>query len=127
MPHEGIGCTPLLGAGGAAVGLHAVGVPDKVAFAAGGLWKTVDGGKNWKKLTDAKLKNGLPTVKLGRVGLDYSRKTKGLVFAVIDTEKSGTGPAPSNTSFGAVMDDVKEGGVKLTEVTENSPAMKAGL
>ena len=95
--------------------------------AAGGLWKTVDGGKNWKKLTDAKLKNGLPTVKLGRVGLDYSRKTKGLVFAVIDTEKSGTGPAPSNTYFGAVMDDVKEGGVKLAEVTENSPAMKAGL
>jgi len=92
-----------------------------------GLYKTVDGGKNWKKLTDAKLKNGLPTVKLGRIGLDYSRKTKGLLFAVIDTEKGGTGPAPSNTYFGAVLDDEKGGGVKLTEVTENSPAMKAGL
>ncbi len=92
-----------------------------------GLYKTLDGGKNWKKLTDAKLKNGLPTVKLGRIGLDYSRKTKGLLFAVIDTEKGGTGPAPSNTYFGAVLDDEKGGGVKLTEVTENSPAMKAGL
>ena len=94
--------------------------------AGSGLFKTVDGGKNWKKLTDPKLKNGLPTGKLGRVGLDYSRKTKGLLFAVIDTDKSGTGPAASNTYFGAVMDDDKEG-VKLTEVTENSPAMKAGL
>ena len=95
--------------------------------AGGGLWKTADAGKTWKKLTDPKLKNGLPTVKTGRIGLDYSRKTKGLIFAVIDTEKGGTGPAPSNTYFGAVMDDVKEGGVKLTEVTENSPALKAGL
>ena len=107
-------------------------VPDAygpvVTHAAGsGLYKTVDGGKNWKKLTDPKLKNGLPTVKLGRIGLDYSRKTKGLLVAVIDTEKGGTGPAASNTYFGAVMDDEKDGGVKLTEVTDGSPAMKAGL
>ena len=44
----------------------------------GGLFKTTDGGKTWKKLTDEKLKTGLPTVKTGRIGLDYSRKTKGL-------------------------------------------------
>ncbi len=96
--------------------------------ASGGLFKTVDGGKNWKKLTDAKLKNGLPTTKTGRIGLDYSRKTKGLLVAIIDTEKGGTGPPPSNTYFGAVMDDAPDkGGVKLTEVTDNSPAHKAGL
>jgi photosystem II stability/assembly factor-like uncharacterized protein len=57
----------------------------------GGLYKTVDGGKTWKKLTDEKLNNGLPTVKTGRIGLDYSRKTKGLLYAIIDTEKGGSG------------------------------------
>ena len=57
----------------------------------GGLFKTADGGKTWKKLTDAKLNTGLPTVKTGRIGIDYSRKTKGLVFAIIDTENVGKG------------------------------------
>ncbi len=86
------------------------------------LYKTTDGGKNWKKLTA-----GLPTAKLGRIGLDYARKTKGLLYAVIDTEKSGTGVA-STTYFGAVMDDVeKDGGVKLSDVTADAPAAKAGL
>ncbi len=86
------------------------------------LYKTTDGGKSWKKLTA-----GLPATSLGRVGLDYSRKTKGLLFAVIDTDKSGTGTV-SNTYFGAVMDNVAEGGgVKLTDVTADAPAAKAGL
>ncbi|MCU0704376.1 MAG: PDZ domain-containing protein [Fimbriiglobus sp.] len=93
----------------------------------GGLYKTADGGKTWKKLTDEKLKNGLPTVKTGRIGLDYSRKTKGLLFAIIDTEKVGTGTAAA-AYFGAVMDPVEnKGGAKLTSVTPDSPAAKAGL
>jgi len=86
------------------------------------LYKTTDAGKSWKKLTA-----GLPTAKLGRIGLDYSRKTKGLLYAVIDTEKSGSGTA-SDTYFGAVMDTVANGGgVKLSDVTADSPAAKAGL
>src|SRR5579872_2500224 len=40
----------------------------------GGLFKSTDAGKTWKKLTDEKLNNGLPTVKTGRIGIDYSRK-----------------------------------------------------
>jgi photosystem II stability/assembly factor-like uncharacterized protein len=93
----------------------------------GGLYKTTDAGKTWKKLTDEKLKNGLPTVKLGRIGLDYSRKTKGLLYAIIDTEKVGTSSA-SGPYFGAVMDPAPEkGGAKLVSVTADSPAAKAGL
>jgi photosystem II stability/assembly factor-like uncharacterized protein len=93
----------------------------------GGLFKTTDGGKTWKKLTDPALKNGLPTVKLGRIGLDYSRKSKGLIYAIIDTEKVGTGTA-SSAYFGAVMDPVADkGGAKLVSVTADSPAAKAGL
>ncbi len=95
--------------------------------AGGGLYKTADAGKTWKKLTDAKLNNGLPTGKLGRIGLDYGRKTKGLLYAIIDTEKVGTGTA-SAAYFGAVMDPAPEkGGAKLVSVTADSPAAKAGL
>jgi photosystem II stability/assembly factor-like uncharacterized protein len=94
----------------------------------GGLYKTADAGKTWKKLTDAKLNNGLPTVKTGRIGLDYSRKSKGLLYAVIDTEKGGSGGPTTAAYFGAVMDPAPEkGGAKLTTVTPNSPAAKAGL
>ncbi len=92
----------------------------------GGLFKTADAGKTWKKLTDEKLKNGLPTVKTGRIGLDYSRKTKGLVFAIIDTEKGGTGPV-SRVYLGVVGPDDASGPAKIGEVTEGGPAAKAGL
>jgi membrane-associated protease RseP (regulator of RpoE activity) len=87
-----------------------------------GLWKTTDGGKTFKKLSA-----GLPTVKIGRIGLDYSRKTKGLVYAIVDTEKVGTGNT-TGAYFGAVIDDAKEkGGALLSTVTADAPAAKAGL
>ncbi|WP_052639682.1 WD40/YVTN/BNR-like repeat-containing protein [Zavarzinella formosa] len=50
------------------------------------LYKTIDGGKTWTKLV-----KGLPTVKMGRIGLDWSRKTPNTVFAIIDTENGGNG------------------------------------
>ena len=95
--------------------------------AGGGLYKTADAGKTWKKLTDEKLKNGLPTVKTGRIGLDYSHKTKGLLFAIIDTEKVGTGEF-AKIYMGIVGEDAKDkGGAKLTELTPDAPAAKSGL
>ncbi len=48
------------------------------------LFKTTDGGKSWEKLT-----KGLPTAKLGRIGLDWYVKNPNIVYALIDTEKSG--------------------------------------
>lgn len=94
--------------------------------AGGGLFKSKDGGKTWKKLTDEKLATGLPTIKLGRIGLDYSRKTKGLVVAIIDTEKVGTGEL-SKVYMGVVGADAPGGGAKITQVTGDGPAAKAGL
>ena len=94
--------------------------------AGGGLFKSTDGGKNWKKLNDEKLKNGLPYGKLGRIGLDYSRKTKGLLVAIIDTDKVGTG-ITSMVYMGIVGADNEGGGAKVSEVTEGGPAAKAGL
>ncbi|HTK74438.1 MAG TPA: PDZ domain-containing protein [Gemmataceae bacterium] len=90
--------------------------------ASGGIYKTTDGGKNWKKLT-----NGLPTVATGRIGLDIYAKDPKVVFAVIDTEKAGTGNPPPPQPYMGVQGESESGAVKLTVITENGPAAKAGL
>ncbi len=92
----------------------------------GGLFKTADGGKNWKKLTGEKAAAGLPTVKTGRIGLDYSRKTKGLLYAIIDTEDIGKG-RPALTVMLGVSGEGEKDGAKITAVVEDGPAAKAGL
>jgi photosystem II stability/assembly factor-like uncharacterized protein len=93
----------------------------------GGLFKTADGGRTWKKLTAEGLKTGLPTVKTGRIGLDYSRKTKGLVVAIIDTERVGMGRPVLTVFLGVSAEDEKGGGVKVAAVSEDSPAAAGGL
>jgi photosystem II stability/assembly factor-like uncharacterized protein len=87
----------------------------------GAIYKTTDGGKSFHKLT-----KGLPTCKLGRIGLDYSRKNPNVVFAVIDCEKIGMGTPPSQV-FAGIAGENADGGAKLTQITPESPAAKAGL
>ena len=87
----------------------------------GGIYKTTDGGQNWKKLS-----KGLPTCKLGRIGLDYYRKDPHTVFAIVDSEKVGTGAPPNPVFLGVQGTSVKEG-AKLTRITPDGPAAKAGL
>ncbi|HEY1189197.1 MAG TPA: PDZ domain-containing protein, partial [Gemmata sp.] len=94
--------------------------------AGGGLFKTSDAGKTWKKLTGEKAVAGLPTVKTGRIGLDYSRKTKGLVYAIIDTEDIGKG-RPVLTVYMGVSGEGEKDGAKITAVVEDGPSAKAGL
>jgi photosystem II stability/assembly factor-like uncharacterized protein len=93
-----------------------------------GLHKTTDGGKTWKKLT-----KGLPSSHIGRVGLDYYRKDPKTVFAVIDCAKIGMGKAPAparpepSGAYLGVQGANADAGAKLTEITDGSPAAKAGL
>jgi photosystem II stability/assembly factor-like uncharacterized protein len=87
----------------------------------GAIYKTTDGGRNFRKLT-----KGLPTCQLGRIGLDYSRKNPSVVFAIIDCEKIGMGTPPSEVYIGLVGEKATDG-VKLTQITAGSPAAKAGL
>jgi photosystem II stability/assembly factor-like uncharacterized protein len=87
----------------------------------GAIHKTTDGGKTFHKLT-----KGLPTCELGRIGLDYSRKNPSVVYAVIDCAKIGMGTPPSPVYLGVAGEDA-EGGAKLTQITPNGPAAKAGL
>jgi photosystem II stability/assembly factor-like uncharacterized protein len=87
-----------------------------------GIWKTTDGGKNFKRLTV-----GLPSVAMGRIGLSYYRKNPKVVFAIIDTERIGLGLPPSATFLGIQGEDNPGGGAKLVVVTPDAPAGKAGL
>jgi photosystem II stability/assembly factor-like uncharacterized protein len=49
----------------------------------GGIFKTMDGGRTWRKLTA-----GLPA-QTGRIGLDVSRKHPRVVMAVIESDEGG--------------------------------------
>lgn len=86
-----------------------------------GLYKSTDGGKSWRKLS-----TGLPNANLGRVGLDWSRKDPKLVYAIIDTDKTGTGMAPSKAYFGVSVENSPQG-VRITNLPEKSPAVVAKL
>lgn len=48
-----------------------------------GIYKTTDAGKTWKKMTQ-----GLPSGKLGRIGLEVYLKDPKTLFAVVQTEKT---------------------------------------
>lgn len=85
------------------------------------LYKTTDAGKTWTKLT-----KGLPSVNLGRIGLDWSRKNPNTVFAIIDSENAGKGVPPTNSYMG-IQGTSKDEGASISAVTPDAPAMKAGL
>ncbi|GHB27622.1 hypothetical protein GCM10008106_05460 [Mongoliitalea lutea] len=50
-----------------------------------GLYVTIDGGDNWKKLDD---KNGLPKGELGRMGLAISKANSDKVYALVESSKN---------------------------------------
>ena len=103
--------------------------PVKKWGASAGIYKTTDGGKSFKNLT-----KGLPTNKMGRIGLDVYRKDPNVLFAVIDCEKIGMGTPPKKAAgagtayMGLIGEDADDaGGAKITRVTAGSPAEAAGL
>ena len=48
------------------------------------LWKSVDGGDTWTKLTNAGLDNGLPDGTIGRIGISIYRSDPNIVYASIE-------------------------------------------
>ncbi len=91
-----------------------------------GLHRSTDGGKTWKKVND-----GLPSCTLGRIGIDYYRKDPKVVFAIVESEKIGSGPPEASRSSNVYMGIVGAEGVEdkaqIDEVATNGPAEKAGL
>ena len=49
-----------------------------------GIWKSVDGGDTWKKLTE-----GLPSTVMGKIGVTVSRANPKLVYAIIESDEGG--------------------------------------
>lgn len=49
-----------------------------------GIYKSIDGGETWKKLT-----NGLPSGDTGRIGLDVYRKDPRIIYAIVENKDGG--------------------------------------
>ena len=50
-----------------------------------GLYITMDGGENWKKLTD---EDGLPKGELGRIGIAIAKNKPNVVYALVEAKKN---------------------------------------
>ena len=85
-----------------------------------GLYKTTDGGVTFRRVTE-----GLPTCKLGRIGLDYYAKDPNVVFMVLESEKIAK--EPSDAPYMGLNAEDAEVGARITAVTDDLPASKSGL
>lgn len=85
-----------------------------------GLYRSTDGGRNWVKVV-----RGLPTGLLGRIGVEFYRKDPNVVYLVLESERIGKEPA--NAAYFGVRGEDANVGARLTEVTKDGPADKAGL
>ena len=74
-----------------------------------GLWKSVDAGKTWTKLTG----NGLPPGTYGRIAVDVSHSNPNVVYAQVEAGETGT---PERTNL-----------VQQTAATEATPAGAAAV
>src|SRR5881397_1427536 len=80
-----------------------------------GIYKTTDGGKTWTKLTDPSRKTGLPTDRLGRIGLAVAPSNPKVVYAVIQVDRGVTDPLQGR--FGGVFRS-SDGGATWTQVND---------
>lgn len=55
-----------------------------------GIYKTVDAGRTWTKLTNPALNNGLPTADIGRVSITISERNPRVVYAMIAVDRGVT-------------------------------------
>ncbi len=62
------------------------------AGAGSGIYRTTDGGETWTELTRPGLDNGLPTEKLGRIGLAVHPEDPEIVYAVIQAAHGARRP-----------------------------------
>jgi photosystem II stability/assembly factor-like uncharacterized protein len=92
-----------------------------VKFGVGaGIYRSIDAGETWERLSE-----GLPSCKMGRIGLNIYQKDPSQIFAVVETEKIGQWP--ENSSYAGFSGNNADVGARLTEITEDGPSAKAGL
>ncbi|WP_411029772.1 WD40/YVTN/BNR-like repeat-containing protein [Spongiimicrobium sp. 3-5] len=56
-----------------------------------GIYKSMDAGKSWKKL-----ENGLPSGKLGKIGIDVYLKNPNILYATVDVVRTSAGHEQTN-------------------------------
>ncbi len=71
-----------------------------------GIWKSVDGGANWKKINE-----GLPAAnRRGRIGIDIAATNRNLLYAYVDNYEIATkAKAGELDSYGRQMKDIIKG------------------
>ena len=84
------------------------------------LWKSTNGGDSWLRLED-----GLPTVKLGRMGLCWYEGDPNIVYAVIETERIAQ--LPADAAYMGMSGEDAEVGARLTRIVDDGPSEAAGL
>jgi photosystem II stability/assembly factor-like uncharacterized protein len=94
--------------------------PVKKYGAGSAIYYSADGGKTFEKISA-----GLPTCKLGRIGIDFFRKDPKFVYAVIESEKIAK--EPENAAEAGFRGENADAGARLTDVTKDGAAEKAGL
>ncbi|HEY7311597.1 MAG TPA: PDZ domain-containing protein [Gemmataceae bacterium] len=96
--------------------------PAKKFGAGSGLHRTTDGGKTFDKIT-----KGLPTCKLGRMGIDWYRKDPRTVYLLVESEKIGGPPQAAGVAFLGIQGQDGEKGARVTQVSRDGPADRAGV
>ncbi len=86
-----------------------------------GLYKTTNGGRSFRKIT-----KGLPSSKIGRIGLDWYRTNPNVIYAVVSCENIGKGKQPPPKPYLGIRGFTDKKGAKIF-VLVDSPADKAGL
>ncbi len=85
-----------------------------------GLYRTEDGGDTWTEIT-----KGLPSVDMGRMGMDWSGTDADTVYMLVDSVRIGEGIA--KPGFLGMSGENADVGARLTQITKDGPAEKAGL
>ena len=96
-----------------------------------GIYRSEDGGRSFQRITA-----GLPTVDMGRIGLDFCRNPGNVAYAVIETRLTGGRPPDPPADFPkesagrpflGIRAEDGEGGARLLEVTAEEPAARAKM
>ncbi len=85
-----------------------------------GLYRSEDNGQTWTEVTE-----GLPSVDMGRLSIEFSRANPGTVYLLVDTVRIGEGLP--NAGYMGVSGNDADAGARLTQIVEDGPAGKAGL
>ena len=94
--------------------------PSKRHGPGSGLYRTTDGGATWGRINA-----GLPTVNLGRLGIDWSRSEENTVYMLVDSERIGEGIP--NAGYAGLTGENADAGARIRSVVEDGPAAEAEL